>query len=287
MNYILEIKAFYELLELNQLHTPAIALWHALMHIANKTGWQDNFTVAIPVLTIKTGLNKQAVLKARNELKEKGLIDFKSRNNQAASYSIKSLLQYEKYNCFKTAEDTAKDTTEDTANDTAEDTARDTVEDTINKHKPNQTKPNGNINSSERSDEGRNRPIFDIDSFEIKASEYLRENILSRIPHAKVPKDDKELQKWAVHIDRMKRLDGMTEEEIRELIKFATTDTFWQSNILSTSKLREKKDTLYAQMKADRNDRQKENSGGVDFSRLPKGARGLYEWMKMKEDEED
>ena len=86
MNYILEIKAFYELLELNQLHTPAIALWHALMHMANKTGWQDNFTVAIPVLTIKTGLNKQAVLKARNELKEKGLIDFKSRNNQAASY---------------------------------------------------------------------------------------------------------------------------------------------------------------------------------------------------------
>ena len=287
MNYILEIKAFYELLELNQLHTPAIALWHALMHIANKTGWQDNFTVAIPVLTIKTGLNKQAVLKARNELKEKGLIDFKSRNNQAASYSIKSLLQYEKYNCFKTAEDTAKDTTEDTANDTAEDTARGTAEDTINKHKPNQTKPNGNINSSDRSDEGRSRPIFDIDSFEIKASEYLRENILSRIPHAKVPKDDKELQKWAVHIDRMKRLDGLAENEIRELIKFATTDTFWQSNILSTSKLREKKDTLYAQMKANRNDRQKENSGGVDFSRLPKGARGLYEWMRMKEDEED
>lgn len=78
MNYILEIKAFYELLELNQLHTPAIALWHALMHMANKTGWQDNFTVAIQVLTIKTGLNKQAVLKARNELKEKGLIDFKT-----------------------------------------------------------------------------------------------------------------------------------------------------------------------------------------------------------------
>lgn len=133
----------------------------------------------------------------------------------------------------------------------------------------------------------RKAPSFDPDSFEIKASKYLRDNILSRIPHAKVPKDDKELQKWAVHIDRMKRLDGLAENEIRELIKFATTDTFWQSNILSTSKLREKKDTLYAQMKANRNDRQKENSGGVDFSRLPKGARGLYEWMRMKEDEED
>ena len=83
MNYILEIKAFYELLELNQLHTSAIVLWHGLMHIANKTGWQDTFTVAIQVLMIKTGLNKQAVLKARNELKEKGLIDFKSKNNKS------------------------------------------------------------------------------------------------------------------------------------------------------------------------------------------------------------
>lgn len=147
MNYILEIKAFYELLELNQLRTPAIVLWHALMHMANKTGWQDNFTVAIPVLTIKTGLNKQAVLKARNELKEKGLIDFKSRNNQAASYMMKSLLQYEKHGAFQTAEDTARDTAKYTANDTAEDTARDTAEDTINKHKPNKTKPNEIIES--------------------------------------------------------------------------------------------------------------------------------------------
>lgn len=132
----------------------------------------------------------------------------------------------------------------------------------------------------------RKAPIFPSDSFEIKASEYLRDNILERIPHARVPKDNDELQKWAVHIERMQRLDGLTEDEIRALIKFATTDTFWQTNILSTSKLREKKDTLYAQMKAGRNNKQKENDSGIDFNRLPKGAKGLYEWMKMREEEE-
>jgi len=94
----------------------------------------------------------------------------------------------------------------------------------------------------------RQTPNFDENSFEFKASEYLRDDILARIPHANIPKTDKELQKWAVHIDRMKRIDGLTETDIRKLIKFAIEDSFWQTNILSTSKLRQKKDTLFAQM---------------------------------------
>lgn len=156
MNYILEIKAFYELLELNQLHTPAIVLWHALMHMANKTGWRDNFTVAIQVLTIKTGLNKQAVLKARNELKEKGLIDFRTKSNQAATYSMKSLLQYKNECEIHTATDTANDTATDTANDTAEDTANDTAEDTINKQ--NETKQNETKNNSTEPEQAASMP---------------------------------------------------------------------------------------------------------------------------------
>lgn len=91
MNYITEMKAFYDRLETNPLPSPAIALWHALMHIANKTGWQQEFTVAVSVLEIKTGLNVQAVKRARNKLKEAGLIDWKSRNGkQSAIYQIHS-----------------------------------------------------------------------------------------------------------------------------------------------------------------------------------------------------
>ena len=91
MNYILEIKAFYDWLEVNQLSTSAIVLWHALMHIANKTGWQDTFTVATVVLSTKTGLKKQALYNARVALQNKGLISFKIRTgNQAAIYKINS-----------------------------------------------------------------------------------------------------------------------------------------------------------------------------------------------------
>lgn len=49
MNYLAEIKAFYDRLELNPQPNTVIALWHALMSIANKAGWPDTFTVASSV----------------------------------------------------------------------------------------------------------------------------------------------------------------------------------------------------------------------------------------------
>lgn len=61
-------------------------------------------------------------------------------------------------------------------------------------------------------------------------------------PDVKIPKD---LDRWAVEIDRMIRLDRRNVDDIRKVIHFSQTDPFWQSNILSTKKLREKFDTLY------------------------------------------
>lgn len=92
MNYIAEIKAFYDWLETNSLNDSAISLWHALMHVANKTGWQQEFTVAISTLEIKTGLNKKTIERARNKLQQMGRIDWKKRGgNQSAVYEMLSL----------------------------------------------------------------------------------------------------------------------------------------------------------------------------------------------------
>lgn len=93
MNYLAEIKAFYDRLELNPLPSPAIALWHALMSIANKTGWQQEFTVAVSVLVLKSGLNAQAIKRARNRLEQDGFITWRSRGgNQSAVYHLNSLV---------------------------------------------------------------------------------------------------------------------------------------------------------------------------------------------------
>ena len=93
MNYIREINAFYDWLETNKLSVSAISLWYALMHINNKTGWKNEFTVALSVLSIKSGLSPRAVTNARKELSKKGRIKWESRNgNQSAQYTVNSLV---------------------------------------------------------------------------------------------------------------------------------------------------------------------------------------------------
>lgn len=89
MNYLKEINAFYDWLETNSLSTSSIVLWHALMHINNKAGWAEEFAVAISALCVKTGLAPRTISQARNELKQKGRIDWrKRRGNQSALYKI-------------------------------------------------------------------------------------------------------------------------------------------------------------------------------------------------------
>lgn len=89
MNYLAELNAFYDWLETNPLATSDIALWYALMHIANKAGWPDTFAVAVSVLELKTGLKKDAIKDARNRLEQRGRIKWESRKgNQSAIYTV-------------------------------------------------------------------------------------------------------------------------------------------------------------------------------------------------------
>lgn len=93
MEYITEIKAFYNLTVDNPLSTGQIALWHALMYINNKCHWTKNFTVSNATLQLYTGLSKRSVINAKNVLKQRGLIDFTNGNRgQSSSYEIKTLL---------------------------------------------------------------------------------------------------------------------------------------------------------------------------------------------------
>ncbi len=93
MNYMAEIKAFYDLVQVKQLSTGQIALWHALMHINNKCAWIEWFTVPNLTLELHTGLSRAGIYKARNVLKQYGVIDFKSNGTKATSYKLNSLLK--------------------------------------------------------------------------------------------------------------------------------------------------------------------------------------------------
>ncbi|QVY60960.1 DnaD domain-containing protein [Cytobacillus gottheilii] len=98
MNYIKELNAFYDWLELNELSPSAINLWYALMHINNKAAWAETFTVAESVLCVKTGLTDRTLRKVRNELKQKNRIDFISRKGgRAPIYKLISFFSTENY----------------------------------------------------------------------------------------------------------------------------------------------------------------------------------------------
>ena len=87
--YITEINMFYDWLETNQIPKSAIALWHSLMHIANKAKWEKSFTVAISTIESKSGFKRSELFEARNILTQKGRINWKQRGgNLCAVYEI-------------------------------------------------------------------------------------------------------------------------------------------------------------------------------------------------------
>lgn len=61
MNYLAEIRHFYDWLETESLPSNAIVLWHALMFTANRCGWREEFSVPFSVLENRTKLDKSTI----------------------------------------------------------------------------------------------------------------------------------------------------------------------------------------------------------------------------------
>lgn len=89
MNYLTEIKLFYDWLETHPLTPSAIALWHGLMFIANRMGWEDEITIPLSVLENRTGMSAATLYRIRIQLKDAGLIEVESQGGRAcAKYRI-------------------------------------------------------------------------------------------------------------------------------------------------------------------------------------------------------
>jgi len=55
---------------------------------------------------------------------------------------------------------------------------------------------------------------------------------------------------WANHIEKLRRIDGRTYVQIEFMVRWTQNDSFWQQNILSTAKLRDKFNDLIPKVKA-------------------------------------
>lgn len=85
---------------------------------------------------------------------------------------------------------------------------------------------------------------FSDDSIPIILSKRLFNLMLKNNPNAKEPN----WQTWARSIDLAIRVDKRTAEQLEKVIDWCQKDGFWHSNILSTSKLRDKFDRLVLDM---------------------------------------
>lgn len=152
MNYLTQINAFYRLLPNNPLSSNAQCLYNYLLNKNNELGWVKEFTVSNMIVCGFTSLSRQALDRARNELKTKGYIDYKKGiSNQAGKYLIVSF-------------DTQDNTQNDTQGNTQDDTQGGHTVSTLNKL--NKTKQKNKENKKEKiieSDEVINKKIQDED----------------------------------------------------------------------------------------------------------------------------
>ena len=91
------------------------------------------------------------------------------------------------------------------------------------------------------------KKTFDHEDRAYMAAVYLDKRICQRVPSQKHA-DERTLQNWADAFDKCNRLDGRSWDDISRVLKFSQDDSFWQGNILSGKKFREKYLQLASQM---------------------------------------
>lgn len=93
MNYLKQVLALNQLQLRDPLSKGQFMLFHALLNVNNDCGWIEWFEVASIRLELFSQMSREGVQKARKELIERGLIEFKSNGTRAGSYRLKKLYE--------------------------------------------------------------------------------------------------------------------------------------------------------------------------------------------------
>lgn len=90
---------------------------------------------------------------------------------------------------------------------------------------------------------------------DFQSASLLKDLILENNPTAKIT--DSQLNEWTNNVRLIREQDNHTIEEIDSLLQWSQKNNFWQSNILSMGKFREKWNTLWMQRKKGNNYQQR------------------------------
>ncbi|MGI8216715.1 phage replisome organizer N-terminal domain-containing protein [Bacillus cereus] len=111
-----------------------------------------------------------------------------------------------------------------------------------------------------------------FETCDINGAKYLFELIKGNNPKQKEPNFDS----WANEFRLMRERDNREPQEIKDVIDWCQADPFWQGNILSPKKLREKFDQLTIQMKSKKGAKNNAESGNSNTNRY--SQKGEYDY---------
>ncbi|WP_335520477.1 replication protein [Neobacillus drentensis] len=204
------------------------------------------------------------------KLEKMGSIDIKTHNK----YSVISILHWSDYQGTLTTESQQIDnglTRESQQNDNKMTTESQQIDtnNNVNNEKNEENEKNGKKPSSPKQ-------VYDEQSVHYQLALRLYQNILANNQDYKKPN----LQKWANDVRLMIEQDKRTEEQISYLMDWVQQDSFWKSNILSPSKLREKFDQLVIRVKENIHKQNKSSEKEV-----PRAYQSLQDWADEDEPE--
>ncbi|MFF2885093.1 hypothetical protein [Bacillus toyonensis] len=111
-----------------------------------------------------------------------------------------------------------------------------------------------------------------FETCDINGAKYLFDKIKSNNPKQKEPNFDT----WSNDFRLMREKDNRELQEIKDVIDWCQADPFWQGNILSAKKLREKFDQLTIQMNSKKGAKSNAESGGSNTKRY--SQKGEYDY---------
>ncbi|WP_312372707.1 hypothetical protein [Lachnoclostridium sp.] len=154
---------------------------------------------------------------------------------------------------------------------------------TTDEQQVNTNKNVKNVRSINKEKHTEYKKRYSDDSFEIKCVHYLIKSIVDEMPDAKVPKNDEQIDKWCDNIEKMARLDKRSQEDIYNTLVYARTNAFWKPNIRSTSKFREKYETLRSQMNNKQNKPQQQAVKANKFNQFPQRDYSEDDYLRMEQ----
>ncbi|HLR41647.1 MAG TPA: Replication protein O [Pseudogracilibacillus sp.] len=104
---------------------------------------------------------------------------------------------------------------------------------------------------------------YTFENLDMHLAKIMFEKMLKNNPSYRAP----DFERWAQDIYLMRKRDQRTEEQIRFLINWTQTNTFWKAKILSPNQLREKFSSLSIQVKKEQEAKRRILASEASFAR--------------------